>query len=134
MKKFAVILAFCALSVSLFAQDQKSEQERQKKFYEAIDKEVERLTMSLDLDDWQVFYVDSILTHDFTALQEEYAQLSKSKVSNTDYYYDTQDKWQEQIFQAFHKVFNEEQWEKYLKQGAGREKKARDKRAAKKQK
>lgn len=134
MKKFAVILAFCALCVSLFAQDQKSEQERQKKFFEAIDKEVERLTLSLDLDDWQVFYVDSILTHDFTALQEEYAQLSKSKVSNTDFYYDTQDKWQEQIYQSFHKVFNEEQWEKYLKQGAAREKKARDKRAAKKQK
>ena len=39
---------------------------------------------------------------------------------------------QEQIYQAMHKVFNEEQWEKYLKSGAARDKKARDKRAAKK--
>ena len=34
--------------------------------------------------------------------------------------------------QAMHKVFDEEQWAKYLKGGAAREKKQRDKRAAKK--
>ena len=37
----------------------------------------------------------------------------------------------EQIYNAFSKVFDEDQWAKYLKQGAAREKKARDKRAAK---
>lgn len=131
MKKIAVILALCTLSAVLFAQEQKSEKDKQKQFYEAIDQQIERLTISLDLEDWQVFYVDSILTHDYTALQQEFEQLSQSKVSNTDLYYATQDKWQEQIYQSFHKVFNEEQWAKYLKTGAARDKKARDKRAAK---
>ena len=132
MKKFAAILVFCALSAGLFAQEQKSEKDKQKQFFEAIDLQVERLTTMLDLEDWQIFYVDSILTHDYTALQEEFETLSKNKVSNTDLFYATQDKWQEQIYQAMHKVFNEEQWEKYLKSGAARDKKARDKRAAKK--
>ena len=132
MKKIAVILALCVCSAVLFAQDQKSEKDKQKQFFEAIDLQVERLTISLDLDDWQVFYVDSILTHDYTAMQQEFEQLSQAKVSNTDIFYATQDKWQEQIYQSFRKVFNDEQWAKYLKTGAAREKKARDKRAAKK--
>lgn len=131
MKKFAAILVFCLLCAGLCAQEQKSEKDKQKQFYEAIDLQIERLTTTLDLEDWQIFYVDSILTHDYTALQQEFEQLSLSKVSNSDLYYVTQDKWQEQIYQAFHKVFNEEQWAKYLKSGAARDKKARDKRAAK---
>ena len=35
------------------------------------------------------------------------------------------------MFVSMKKVFNEEQWAKFLKSGAGKEKKARDKRAAK---
>lgn len=135
MRKIFIILALATLSAVCFAQQQpKSEKEREKEFREAIDKQLDQLTASLDLDDWQIFYVDSILTHDYTALQEEYALLSQAKVSNHDIYYDVQDKWMEQIYQSFSKVLNEEQWNKYLKTGAGREKKARDKRAAKKAK
>ena len=36
------------------------------------------------------------------------------------------------MYQAFRGIFKDEQWTKYLKCGAGREKKARDKRALKK--
>ena len=42
-----------------------------------------------------------------------------------------EDKWEEQIYTAMEKVLDEKQWAKYLKTGAAREKKARDKRAAK---
>ena len=132
MKKIALILALCCLSIGLFAQEKMSEEERQKQFFEAIDKQIERLTLMLDLEAWQEFYVDSIFTHDYAAMQAEFESLSKAKVSNSEIFYDTQDKWMEQIYQSLHKVFNEEQWAKYLKSGAAREKKARDKRAAKK--
>ena len=134
MKKFAVILALSLLPVLCLAQQQKSEKEREKEFYEAIEKQIDHLTALLDLEDWQVFYVDSILTHDYAALQKEYSELSNAKVSNSDIYYDVQDKWMEQIYQSFHKVFDETQWVKYEKSGAARDKKARDKRAAKKNK
>ena len=79
MKKFTLILALCCMSAGLFAQEQKSEAERQKQFFEAIDQQIERLTLSLDLEDWQVFYVDSILTHDYQAMQQEYETLSKAR-------------------------------------------------------
>ena len=52
-------------------------------------------------------------------------------MSNVDIYQTTQDKWAEQIYNALQKVFDEDQWAKYLKSGAARDKKARDKRAAK---
>lgn len=134
MKKFILVIALCLLPLAVGAQEQKSEKEREKEFYEAIEKQIERLTTLLDLEDWQVFYVDSILTHDYTALQEEFKSMGQAKVSNTDLFQDAQDKWSEKIYQAFHKVFDEDQWTKYLKSGAAKDKKARDKRAAKRSK
>ena len=51
-----------------------------------------------------------------------------------DLYNQIQDKWMEQMYNAFEVVLDEPQWNRYLKAGAAREKKARDKRAAKRQK
>lgn len=132
MKFFGIsILLF--LPMCLFAQQMPdSGLEQEKKVREAVDQQVETLTRNLGLDDWQVFYVDSILTHDLTALSEEFASLKESKVGNMDIYQQTQDKWMEQIYASFEKVFDKTQWSKYLKSGASRDKKARDKRAAKK--
>lgn len=119
------ILPFCA-----FAQQQ-SEEEEYKQFREAIDKTVDNYTDQFDLEIWQTFYVDSILTHDYEAMRDELKGMQAAKLSNTDAYTRVQDKWMEQIYVSLQKVFNEEQWAKYLKTGAAREKKARDKRAAK---
>ena len=98
---------------------------------EFIPKEVEKLEKGLKLEDWQVFYADSILNHDYHALQDELDALREAKVSSTDLYTKASDRWAEKMYDAMHKVLNEEQWAKYLKSGAGREKKARDKRKAK---
>lgn len=101
---------------------------------EFIEKEVNKLEMTLKLEDWQVFYVDSILNHDYRAMQEEINNLSSSKVSNYDIYTKTGDKWAEKIYTAFRKVLDDDQWQKYLKNGAARDKKAREKRKAKMEK
>ena len=101
---------------------------------EFIDKEISRLEMSLKLEDWQVFYVDSILNHDYRAMQSEINALAAAKVSNSDLYMNASDKWAENIYTAFRKVLNDNQWAKYLKSGAAREKKAREKRKAKMEK
>ncbi len=132
MKKISVILMLCLLPALSFAQEKKTPEQREKEFYEAVEKQIERLTSLLELDDSQIFYVDSILTHDYKAMQEELSALSQAKVANTDIYYDVQDKWSEQIYNSLQGVFDESQWNKYLKAGAARDKKARDKRAAKK--
>ena len=134
MKLFGILL-LSLLTLSAAAQQQgQSEQDKikeEKQLREYIDKNVEQTGINLGLEDWELFYVDSILTHDVTAMTAEIKQLQASKVSNSAVYEQVQDKWLEAIYQAMGKVLNEDQWKKYLKQGAAREKKARDKRKAK---
>lgn len=133
-----IFLALVCLTISTLTafaqQNQPSPEEQEKKMSEYIQKEVDRLEMTLKLEDWQVFYVDSILNHDYRAMQEEMNNLSSSKVANYDIYTRTGDKWAEKIYIAFRKVLNDNQWEKYLKNGAARDKKAREKRKAKMEK
>ena len=129
--KFFGITALLLLPLWLGAQQPMTEEEEIKQMRESIDKTVDNYTNLLDLADWQIFYLDSILTHDFDAMRLELKSLRDAKMSNADAYVRTQDKWSEQIYTSLQKVFNEEQWAKYLKSGAARDKKSRDKRAAK---
>lgn len=130
-KAFALITLALFAGMSLWAQSQEEQAaERTKKLYESIDTQVENATTALDLEDWQVFKIDSILTHDMLAMSQEFDELSAQKVSNSSLYMESQDRWMEQIYNAYHEVLNEEQWAKHLKNGAARAKKARDKRAA----
>lgn len=129
--RIAATAALVALALPLAAQEQTAEQQ-EKALYEMIQTQVDNMEKALDLEDWQIFYVDSILTHDYRAMQAELIGLRNSKVSSQDRYYRVQDKWNEQIYNAIHGVLDEPQWQKYLKSGAAREKKNRDKRAAKK--
>lgn len=130
-KKFFGIIVLLLLPLWLGAQVPQSEEEELKQLREAVDRQVDNYTNILKLEDWQVFYLDSILTHDFDAMRLELKELRDAKISNADAYTRAQDKWAEQIYNSLQGVFNEEQWAKYLKTGAARDKKARDKRAAK---
>lgn len=126
--------SFALVAGTLCAQELTPEQRKaEQEFYESITTMVDRYADQLDLNDAQIFYTDSILTHDYKAMQEELQALQSKKVSNTNLYYDVQDKWQEQIYNAFHKILDEEQWARYQKSGAERAKKSRDKRKAKAQ-
>lgn len=131
MKRFFAVLAIAALFSSQAFAQQKSPEEREKELFESIDKQVEKFTTQLKLEDWQIFKADSTLTHDYMALTAELNQLSMAKVSNYDLYMRVQDKWSENIYQSFKNFLNPEQFAKYEKNGAGKEKKMRDTRAAK---
>ena len=107
------------------------EQGKQPDVYQQAEMEADRLQRLLDLDDWQVFYVDSTLKHDFPAMMAEYDELRKAKVANQSMYQDVHDKWMDQIDRTYKGFFTEEQWAAYLKSGAARAQKAREKRKAK---
>lgn len=119
------------VALSLLAQNPLSPEEEAKKLREGIDKEVDRLTDLLDLADWQIFYVDSTLSYNIESMRAEQKVLMAAKVSNTDLYWECTDKWQEATYLQYRKIFDDRQWERYLKSGGAKEKKARDKRAAK---
>ena len=106
---------------------------KEKSLEERCEEEADRLTNALDLEYWQTFYVDSTLKHDYAELQKEYDLLQKAKVSNYSLYQDKQDFWMDRIDLAYQKIFTEEQWALYLKQGAAKAQKAREKRRLKAQ-
>ena len=108
-----------------------AQQQEQPDIFEQAEVEADRLQRLLDLEDWQTFYVDSILKHDYSAMMTELQQFQKAKVSNAAMYISVQDKWRDKIDESFRKVFNDAQWTRYLKSGAGKAQKAREKRKAK---
>ena len=126
MKLFIIAVCLFLGSFALSAQEQK-----QPDIYQQAETEADRLQCLLELEDWQVFYVDSTLKHDWPAMIEEYEKLRTSKVANASMYQVVQDKWMEQIDNTYKKIFNPQQWAAYLKSGAGKMQKAREKRKAK---
>lgn len=92
--------------------------------------EAERLERLLELEYWQVFYVDSTLQHDYQAMKDELTELSKAKVSNSSMYVAVQDKWMDRIDSTYRIYFTDSQWKAYLKSGAAKQQKAREKRKA----
>lgn len=134
MKFNSVVLSACALIVSMiFSVSVSAQQQEGPDVYQQAEDEADRLQRALDLEDWQVFYVDSTLKHDLTAIMSEYEKLQSSKVSNISMYQAVQDKWMEQIDATYKRIFTEDQWKAYLKTGAGKAIKAREKRKAKAQ-
>lgn len=120
---------FCLFPVLASAQQPpQTKEDVEKQTLEYIDKEVQRLSTLLDLEYWQEFYVDSTLTHDLNALNEELMSMRVAKVENTDLYIGVQDKWMEQIDKSYKRFFTPGQWAKYWKAGGKRAQQARDKR------
>ena len=125
----AVSVLLCA-SLSGYAQSQDEKPD----LMEIAENEADRLERLLELEVWQVFYVDSTLKHDYAAMQVELEKFQKAKVSNYSMYVTVQDKWMETIDSTYRTIFTEEQWNAYLKSGAEKQQKARAKRKAKAEK
>lgn len=126
MKYVCSMLLLMVFALGMSAQ----EREKPMEMWERAEAEADRLQNVLNLEDWQVFYVDSILKHDYAALIAEAEKLQTSKVSNSSLYIAVQDRWMDKIDESYRKIFTEEQWAAYLKTGAGKAQKARAKRRA----
>ena len=126
MKLIHTLLILLAAAPAIIAQ----EPEKPKEPWEIAEEEADRLQRVLELEDWQVFYVDSTLKHDYQQLTDEIDKLRASKVSNTSLYIAVQDKWMDTIDASYKKIFTQTQWTAYLKSGAGKAQKARAKRKA----
>ena len=125
-KKFLTGLLAACFTFPLAAQEKPEQKEVN--VDELAIKEAERLADLLKLEDWQVFYADSILRHDYGQLHEEIKQLQLSHFSQPDIYQRVQDKWMEKADDALEKVFTPVQWKKYLKDGAAKRIREREKR------
>ena len=135
MKLKVLMMVSAAMFMLLASQGVASAQQQPEApdIYEQAEMEADRLQRILDLEDWQTFYVDSTLKHDLPAMIAESEQLRAAKVANTSMYQEVRDKWWDQIDATYKKIFTQDQWALYLKQGAGKAQKARAKRRAKNQ-
>ena len=135
MKLKVLMVVFAAMFILLASQGVASAQQQPEApdIYEQAEMEADRLQRILDLEDWQTFYVDSTLKHDLPAMIAETEQLRASKVANVSMYQEVRDKWWDQIDATYQRIFTQDQWAAYLKQGAGKAQKARAKRRTKNQ-
>ena len=129
-RKALFIVVFSVLTWGFEAMAQQKEEGPD--LYEQAEAEADRLQRVLDLEDWEVFYVDSTLKHDFPAMMAEFEELRAAKIGNTDIFQAVQDKWGDKIDASYKTIFTEEQWKVYLKNGAGKAQKQREKRRSKK--
>lgn len=111
-----IVLALILSAFSAKAQ----EQEKPPTAEEVAATESERLEKFLKLEDWQVFYVDSTLQHDFVGMETELKKMQEAKVGNYNLYLEIQDQWYIRIENSFKKYFTEAQWNKFLKSGMSR--------------
>lgn len=132
MKKVLISAMLCTAIIAVFSHSASAQnQEKQPTPEEMATAQAERLEKALKLEDWQVFYVDSTLQHDYAALDTELKGMQQAKVGNVDLYLEINDRWMDQIDNSFKKWFTPEQWKKYLKSGAGKAQKERAKRREK---
>lgn len=126
------LLAVLLLAVPAKAQDKTPDElKAEKELREFVDSELEKLTSQLKLEYWQEFLVDSIMTHDYQAITEEFNKYKKEKISNTDEYYKVQDKWNDKMYYAIEAILNKDQKALFAKTVMAKAKKQRDKKKAK---
>ena len=121
----ALTAALACIWTGSHAQNQ---QEKPKTTEEMAAQQADLLGERLNLEYWQVFYVDSILHTNFKGMEEDIKRLGAMNVSMESLYMEVQDKWGEKTDEAFKKLFTDEQWKKYLTTGAKKAIKEREKR------
>lgn len=88
------------------------------------------LAKMIDLEDYQIFQIDSTFQYNFAHMTEEFNAVRKSGASNSELYQKVTDRWYAACDSTFKKIFTEEQWKKYLRTDYGKALRAREKRQA----
>lgn len=128
--KFVVTALAVVIFGTLTASAQVTE-ERIAEIEEQCESAADRLEELLDLEPWQTFRVDSTMKSVYIGMNKELTDMQSAKFGNATLYQQVQDKWMDQLDASYKKIFTAEQWDIYLKQGAARMQKARDKRREK---
>ena len=109
-----LILTFIVLFFSPFAYGQ-NEQQKQKTPIEIASDQAERLQKDLNLKDYQLFLVDSVLQKNFTDLMKEIESMRAAGIQTRESYKFIQDKFTAKTDHAFEIIFDKEQFLRYLK-------------------
>ncbi|MBR6423643.1 MAG: hypothetical protein IKS47_03055 [Bacteroidales bacterium] len=128
MKRILPILLSAALALA--AAPAALAQEQEPDIDAIVASQLDNLTRTFGLDEVQVFFLDSILNHNYPAMMAEMQEARKVGASNAETFQVVSDKWMDATDTALEKIFTKEQWARYMKSSYGKEKKRRDKRIA----
>ena len=105
-----------------------AQQQEEKTPEEIAIEQANKLETELKLNSTQVFYVDSVLRHNYTELQAEIDKARSRGSQDANTYKTRNEKWMHRTFDAFKAILDEQQYIKYLKMmGHGKEyKKGKD--------
>ena len=112
-----LILTINVLFFSPFIYGQNQEQQPQKTPIEVASEQAEKLQKELNLKDYQLFLVDSVLQRNFTDLMKEVESMRVAGIQTRESYKSVEEKWTAKTDNAFEKIFDKEQFIKYLKMG-----------------
>ncbi|MBE6224856.1 MAG: hypothetical protein E7122_06485 [Bacteroidales bacterium] len=121
---------FCFLTIAalLCFNNAIAQEQPEKSPEEMAIEEAERLEQELKLSGTQMFYVDSILRHDFVLMYEDVEALKQRGSQDMNTYKAVSEKWIQKICNALKPYLDEQQYIRYLKLiGKGKEyKKGKD--------
>ena len=112
-----LILIINVLFFSPFIYGQNQVQQPQKTPIEVASEQAERLQKELNLKDYQLFLVDSVLQRNFTDLMKEVESMRVAGIQTRESYKSVQEKWTAKTDNAFEKIFDKGLFSKYLKMG-----------------
>ncbi|MBP9986868.1 MAG: hypothetical protein KBT44_02960 [Bacteroidales bacterium] len=131
LAKYIFVMLFSAAAATFTADAQNNGQSQAEPDYEKqIKQQVDYFIETYHLDDIQAFRLDTLLQHYLPIYNEEVDKLKSSGISMMESYQPMLDKWADFFDRSYEKIFTPEQWKRYLKSAAGKEKKKRDIRMA----
>ena len=108
-------LAFVLFALLLFSPCFGQNQQPEKPIHEIASEQADLIRRDLNLNDVQVFYLDSILLSNFEGVTKEIEELRAAGRQNDKTYEEIRKKWQEKTLNAVERVFDKKQFEKYMK-------------------
>lgn len=110
-----LILTVTILFFSPLIYGQNQEQPPQKSPVELASEQADKLQRDLNLKDYQLFLVDSVLQRNFTDLTAKVDEMRVAGIQARESYKTVQDLFAAKIDDAFEKIFDKDQFQKYLK-------------------
>jgi len=102
------------IAIPVLAHAQNPQQEQKSPEEIAIDQAL-KLQRDLKLSEYQLFFVDSILKANFTGQFQEFENMRSSGLQSQKTYENVFNKWKTQTEDAFEKILDREQFERFLK-------------------
>ena len=110
--KILFVAIFISISAAIYAQNP---QQDPKTPEEIAMEQAKRFQENLKLSDYQLFHVDSTLQTNFVGQQQEFEKMRMSGLQSQKSYQDVYDKWRQKTEDAFEKILDRGQFEKFLK-------------------